>query len=79
MIPIRPWMVLRWLEVSVCGEAVYSDWGALMRGVEVVVVGPVLCVTMTLGIDMLFWSVLLRSCLETCAVRPLLWLRCCGA
>ena len=38
MLPCRTLVVLRWLEARVGGEGVYGDGGALMRGLEVVVV-----------------------------------------
>ena len=38
MLPCRARVVLRWLEARVGGEGVYGDGGALMRGLEVVVV-----------------------------------------
>ena len=38
MIPCQPLGVSWWLEARVGGESVYDDWGALLRGVEVVVV-----------------------------------------
>ena len=38
MLPCRVRVVLRWLEARVGGEGVYGDGGALMRGLEVVVV-----------------------------------------
>ena len=38
MLPCRARVVLRWLEARVGGEGEYGDGGALMRGLEVVVV-----------------------------------------
>ena len=38
MLPCRVRVALRWLEARVGGEGVYGDGGALMRGLEVVVV-----------------------------------------
>ena len=35
---VRPWVVLWWLEAGEGREGVYGDGGALMRGVEAVVV-----------------------------------------
>ena len=38
MLPCRVRVVLRWLEARGGGEGVYGDGGALMRGLEVVLV-----------------------------------------
>ena len=36
--PFRPWVVSQRLEAGVGGEGIYRDGGALMRGVQVIVV-----------------------------------------
>ena len=42
MLRFLSWVVSRWLEARVGGEGVYGDGGALMRGVEVVMVAACL-------------------------------------
>ena len=61
---VVPW----WLEDRVGREGVYGDRGALMRGVEVVVVRAVWWLTMTFGVGMWQWSAVLGSSLATHAV-----------
>ena len=68
MLPCRARVVLRWLEARVGAEGVYGDGGALMRGLEVVVVATRVVGDDDVGRWYVVWSAVLGSCLVMRAV-----------